>query len=186
MTEIEKSALFLLQSDNTFNLKTPCFLGQQPIFLLKTLCNYTFQLLTDKKRIRHLFTYFEFSQCGTRLTLQALLALVSLPSLVLQSKNSKYYSLRVDCIMSMFSRCDDFHWFNGSHCLPCECHGNSDRCNNTTGECLKCENNSTGWLCDMCLDGYYGDAMLSNCSGTIVNFLQHIFKIRFTVLSRRI
>ncbi|CAF0881627.1 unnamed protein product, partial [Brachionus calyciflorus] len=50
----------------------------------------------------------------------------------------------------------------GGKCLPCECNGNIDltdygSCDQRTGACLKCLNNTTGINCEKCLDWHYGD-----------------------------
>ncbi|KAJ8665186.1 hypothetical protein QAD02_006848 [Eretmocerus hayati] len=52
----------------------------------------------------------------------------------------------------------------GIPCKPCECNNNIDlnavrNCNQETGECLKCVNNTAGAHCEECLPGYYGDAL---------------------------
>lgn len=53
---------------------------------------------------------------------------------------------------------------NNQPCRTCECNNNIDlnairNCNQTTGECLKCVNNTAGFHCEECLQGYYGDAL---------------------------
>lgn len=53
-------------------------------------------------------------------------------------------------------------------CRSCDCNGNIDpdvpnSCDRETGLCLLCINNSTGPECDVCVDGYYGDATLQDC-----------------------
>ncbi|XP_034038770.1 laminin subunit gamma-1 [Thalassophryne amazonica] len=45
-------------------------------------------------------------------------------------------------------------------CRPCQCNGHIDlsvtgSCDHSTGECLKCVNNTRGWHCDACLPGFY-------------------------------
>ena len=55
----------------------------------------------------------------------------------------------------------------GGSCTQCDCNGNIDRtdpdsCNRTTGECLKCLGNTTGFECESCADGFYGDATTSD------------------------
>lgn len=40
-------------------------------------------------------------------------------------------------------------------CIPCDCNGNSNKCDPQTGRCLECEYNFEGDRCDKCKDGYY-------------------------------
>ncbi|ENN81832.1 hypothetical protein YQE_01771, partial [Dendroctonus ponderosae] len=52
-----------------------------------------------------------------------------------------------------------------SLCQPCECNQNIDanaigNCNTTTGECLRCIHNTGGPTCDICLPGYFGNALV--------------------------
>ncbi|KAK3796923.1 hypothetical protein RRG08_032228 [Elysia crispata] len=55
------------------------------------------------------------------------------------------------------------------YCKPCKCSGNIDlnkkfSCDNFSGACLICENDSAGQNCHRCKDWYYGDAVtLKNC-----------------------
>ena len=56
----------------------------------------------------------------------------------------------------------------GSRCTTCSCSGNIDlsqtgNCNRTTGECLLCLNNTTGFECELCAPGYHGDALTDSC-----------------------
>uniref|UniRef100_A0A8C5I4S0 Laminin subunit alpha 4 n=1 Tax=Gouania willdenowi TaxID=441366 RepID=A0A8C5I4S0_GOUWI len=39
-------------------------------------------------------------------------------------------------------------------CLPCNCKGHAEYCNDITGICINCRNHSTGDFCEMCEDGY--------------------------------
>ncbi|KAM9840767.1 laminin subunit alpha-4 [Aulostomus maculatus] len=39
-------------------------------------------------------------------------------------------------------------------CLPCNCKGRTDRCEDITGICINCRDHSTGDFCEMCEDGY--------------------------------
>lgn len=39
-------------------------------------------------------------------------------------------------------------------CLPCNCKGHADYCEDITGVCINCRDHSTGDFCEMCEDGY--------------------------------
>uniref|UniRef100_A0A1A8V2I3 Laminin, alpha 4 n=1 Tax=Nothobranchius furzeri TaxID=105023 RepID=A0A1A8V2I3_NOTFU len=39
-------------------------------------------------------------------------------------------------------------------CLPCNCKGHSDHCEDITGVCIKCRGHRIGDFCEMCEDGY--------------------------------
>ncbi|XP_040920787.1 laminin subunit alpha-4 isoform X2 [Toxotes jaculatrix] len=39
-------------------------------------------------------------------------------------------------------------------CLPCNCKGHADYCDDITGICRNCRDHSTGDFCEMCEDGY--------------------------------
>lgn len=76
-----------------------------------------------------------------------------------------YYFLGKQCEL-----CTD-GWFGDPRgrgpCQQCMCNGNVDdnavmNCNTTTGECLKCIYNTTGFYCDQCLPGYFGKPISSN------------------------
>lgn len=61
----------------------------------------------------------------------------------------------------------------GSTCKKCDCSGNSDPnlifedCDEITGQCRNCLRNTTGFKCERCAPGYYGDARIAkNCAGT--------------------
>uniref|UniRef100_A0A8C0XCS0 Laminin subunit alpha-4 n=1 Tax=Castor canadensis TaxID=51338 RepID=A0A8C0XCS0_CASCN len=61
---------------------------------------------------------------------------------------------------------------NGSTCKKCDCSGNSDPnlifedCDEVTGQCRNCLRNTTGFKCERCAPGYYGDARTAkNCAG---------------------
>ncbi|XP_050312344.1 laminin subunit gamma-1-like [Anthonomus grandis grandis] len=50
-------------------------------------------------------------------------------------------------------------------CKICDCNQNIDtnaigNCNTTTGECLRCIHNTGGSRCEVCLSGFYGNALL--------------------------
>nr|XP_006123285.1 laminin subunit alpha-4 [Pelodiscus sinensis] len=59
----------------------------------------------------------------------------------------------------------------GSTCKKCDCSGNSDPnlifedCDEVTGQCRNCLRNTTGFKCEQCAPGYYGDAKIAkNCT----------------------
>ncbi|XP_069582255.1 laminin subunit alpha-4 [Ranitomeya imitator] len=58
----------------------------------------------------------------------------------------------------------------GGTCKKCDCSGNSDPnlifedCNEVTGQCNSCLHNTSGFHCERCAPGYYGDARVAkNC-----------------------
>uniref|UniRef100_A0A3B3VJF9 Si:ch211-241e1.3 n=1 Tax=Poecilia latipinna TaxID=48699 RepID=A0A3B3VJF9_9TELE len=48
-------------------------------------------------------------------------------------------------------------------CLPCECNGLADECEDETGRCLSCKDNTAGDRCERCKDGYFGNAAQRTC-----------------------
>ncbi|KAI1882461.1 hypothetical protein AGOR_G00251000 [Albula goreensis] len=66
---------------------------------------------------------------------------------------------------------------NNSTCLPCDCNGNADTtatprlCDPETGHCLSCTNHTAGPHCEICADGYAGDARSHSCIPTAVRVL---------------
>ncbi|XP_004846024.1 laminin subunit alpha-2 isoform X1 [Heterocephalus glaber] len=57
----------------------------------------------------------------------------------------------------------------GGSCQPCQCNDNLDfsipgSCNSLSGSCLICKPGTTGRYCELCADGYFGDAVdAKNC-----------------------
>ncbi|XP_053485634.1 laminin subunit alpha-3 isoform X1 [Ictalurus furcatus] len=49
-------------------------------------------------------------------------------------------------------------------CVSCACNGRSDDCDEITGRCLNCQDNTAGDHCERCKDGYYGNAALGTCT----------------------
>ncbi|NXU19740.1 LAMA4 protein, partial [Pardalotus punctatus] len=59
----------------------------------------------------------------------------------------------------------------GSTCKKCDCNGNSDPnlifedCDEVTGQCRNCLHHTSGFKCERCAPGYYGDARFAkNCT----------------------
>ncbi|XP_060900726.1 laminin subunit alpha-3-like isoform X1 [Labrus mixtus] len=48
-------------------------------------------------------------------------------------------------------------------CVPCDCNGLADECEDKTGRCLNCQFNTAGDRCERCKDGYYGNAAQRTC-----------------------
>ncbi|CAF0941718.1 unnamed protein product [Rotaria sordida] len=61
----------------------------------------------------------------------------------------------------------------GSRCISCECNSNIDpydwnACDQQTGRCINCLNNTSGPMCERCRDWFYGDAIQAkNCAPCI-------------------
>lgn len=55
------------------------------------------------------------------------------------------------CKAGIFGRqCDQCHpgQWNFPNCKPCQCHGHAHTCDENTGECINCQNFTTGHFCD--------------------------------------
>ncbi|XP_041659948.1 laminin subunit alpha-3-like isoform X2 [Cheilinus undulatus] len=48
-------------------------------------------------------------------------------------------------------------------CVPCDCNGLADECEDKTGRCLNCQYNTAGDRCERCKEGYYGNAAQRTC-----------------------
>ncbi|XP_078112377.1 laminin subunit beta-1a [Sander vitreus] len=64
----------------------------------------------------------------------------------------------------------------GGQCQPCQCNNNinmldPESCDAQTGECLRCLYHSEGAACQSCKLGYYGNALLQDCSKCVCNRL---------------
>uniref|UniRef100_A0A6Q2ZNV8 Laminin subunit alpha 4 n=1 Tax=Esox lucius TaxID=8010 RepID=A0A6Q2ZNV8_ESOLU len=51
--------------------------------------------------------------------------------------------------------CDKGYFLsNQNQCLPCNCKGHSETCEDITGICISCQDHTTGDFCEICQDGY--------------------------------
>ncbi|XP_038159689.1 laminin subunit alpha-3-like isoform X1 [Cyprinodon tularosa] len=48
-------------------------------------------------------------------------------------------------------------------CLPCQCNGLAEECEDVTGRCLNCKKNTAGDRCERCKEGYFGSAADGTC-----------------------
>lgn len=74
--------------------------------------------------------------------------------------------------------CDDGYFGNplvpGGRCQPCSCNNNINpsnigNCDRLTGRCLACMFNTAGFSCERCKSGYFGDALVRNCTECVCN-----------------
>lgn len=101
-----------------------------------------------------------------------------------EDKRKKNYGCYISNLWSSF-RCAPGYYGNplliGSTCKKCDCNGNSDPnlifedCDEVTGQCRNCLRNTTGFKCERCAPGYYGDARIAkNCAGTVLWILSQL------------
>lgn len=72
-------------------------------------------------------------------------------------------------------------YWNFPNCQKCECNGHAQTCDSKTGECIGCQEFTTGYSCDRCIDSYYGNPFLGSsigcrpcrCPDTIVSGHSH-------------
>ncbi|XP_027877262.1 laminin subunit alpha-3 isoform X1 [Xiphophorus couchianus] len=60
-------------------------------------------------------------------------------------------------------KCSPGFYRKTSLCLPCECSGLADECEDETGRCLNCKDNTAGDRCQLCKEGYFGNAARRTC-----------------------
>lgn len=58
-------------------------------------------------------------------------------------------------------QCQPGFW-NFPNCQMCECNGHSQTCDSHTGECIACQDFTTGYNCDRCIEHYYGNPLLGS------------------------
>lgn len=66
-------------------------------------------------------------------------------------------------------------------CRSCQCDGHLDpnavgNCDRLTGECLKCMNNTTGFYCENCVDGFYHSKPTDACQACNCNPQGSVFR----------
>ncbi|XP_047444954.1 laminin subunit alpha-3-like isoform X2 [Mugil cephalus] len=62
-------------------------------------------------------------------------------------------------------------------CVPCECNGLAEECEERTGRCLNCQYNTAGDRCERCKEGYYGNAAQRTCRACPCPFSTQSFAV---------
>ncbi|XP_065066667.1 laminin subunit beta-1-like [Rhopilema esculentum] len=62
----------------------------------------------------------------------------------------------------------------GGKCEKCNCNGNINanargKCDSVTGECFNCQHNTTGFYCEICQKGFFGNALNRTCRECVCN-----------------
>ncbi|XP_064409675.1 laminin subunit alpha-3 isoform X2 [Latimeria chalumnae] len=53
--------------------------------------------------------------------------------------------------------------YYAGRCVPCQCNGHSNQCQDGSGICVNCQHSTTGSYCDRCKEGYFGNATYGSC-----------------------
>uniref|UniRef100_A0A8C4RYC5 Laminin subunit alpha 4 n=1 Tax=Erpetoichthys calabaricus TaxID=27687 RepID=A0A8C4RYC5_ERPCA len=75
------------------------------------------------------------------------------------------------CILYICGR--GYYLSYSNKCLPCQCNGYSRFCQDGTGICINCQNNTAGYHCERCLEGYFAEVrqgQLTCKSCSIIHF----------------
>ncbi|XP_015117099.1 laminin subunit alpha [Diachasma alloeum] len=56
----------------------------------------------------------------------------------------------------------------GGSCVKCQCNGHAEICDVKTGVCHDCKNGTTGDHCELCEEGYYGNATMGTPSDCLI------------------
>uniref|UniRef100_A0A4W5KBC8 Laminin subunit alpha 2 n=1 Tax=Hucho hucho TaxID=62062 RepID=A0A4W5KBC8_9TELE len=80
-----------------------------------------------------------------------MMALTNVSSLLIRASHSN------ERMCSLGHRRVNSTMFKGV-CEPCDCQGHATDCDDITGQCLGCTDHTTGFHCDECIPGFYGDA----------------------------
>lgn len=63
--------------------------------------------------------------------------------------------------------CDQCYpgYWDFPNCKQCECNGHTPHCDSRTGECVSCNDFTTGSHCELCVEGFYGNPLLGSDIG---------------------
>lgn len=62
------------------------------------------------------------------------------------------------------NQCQLGYW-NFPDCQICNCNGHASTCDSRTGECINCQDYTSGYNCDRCVETFYGNAFLGSDIG---------------------
>lgn len=79
-----------------------------------------------------------------------------------QDANDGYYIFK-NATTDDYHNINDYKTYVGM-AVPCSCSGRSKICDKKTGKCLNCTNNTSGYSCEKCAEGFYGDPNKGECS----------------------